>query len=82
MSDTSAKQREGRESERPLLFQAMHPMSEYPYYEFAAVDRPLTSREQAETRDCSTRAGITSGSFSNENHRGGLKGEPLEWVPV
>jgi hypothetical protein len=31
-------------------------MSEYQYYEFLAVDRPLTATEQAEVRQLSTRA--------------------------
>ncbi len=31
-------------------------MSEYQYYEFLAVDRPLTAAEQAEVREFSTRA--------------------------
>jgi len=56
-------------------------MSEYPYDEFAAVGRPLTPRRQAEPRGYSTRAGITSGSFSNEYRWGDLEGEPLDWAP-
>jgi hypothetical protein len=31
-------------------------MSEYQYYEFLAVDRPLTLTEQAEVREFSSRA--------------------------
>ncbi|CAN7259855.1 hypothetical protein LJR230_001014 [Trinickia sp. LjRoot230] len=55
-------------------------MSEYQYYEFAAVDRPLTGQQQAELRSRSTRATITASSFVNEYHWGNLKGEPLDWV--
>lgn len=40
-------------------------MSEYQYYEFAAIDRPLTKTEMAELQAVSTRAAITSYSFSN-----------------
>jgi DNA-binding MarR family transcriptional regulator len=36
-------------------------MSEYQYYEFLAVDRPLTAAEQAEVRQLSARARITAG---------------------
>jgi hypothetical protein len=41
-------------------------MSEYQYYEFLAVDRPLDERQQAEVRALSTRARITATSFTNE----------------
>jgi len=43
-------------------------MSEYQYYEFLAVDRPLDERQQAEVRTLSTRARITATSFTNEYH--------------
>ncbi|WP_231753720.1 hypothetical protein [Burkholderia savannae] len=55
-------------------------MSEYQYYEFSAVDRPLTGQQQAELRSRSTRATITASSFVNEYHWGNLKGDPLDWV--
>jgi hypothetical protein len=51
-------------------------MSEYQYYEFLAVDRPLTTTEQAEVRQLSTRARITATSFTNEYHWGDFKGSP------
>jgi hypothetical protein len=51
-------------------------MSEYQYYEFLAVDRPLTAAEQAEVREFSTRARITATSFTNEYHWGDFKGSP------
>lgn len=40
-------------------------MSEYQYYEFAAIDRPLTRAEMAELRAVSTRAVITPSGFVN-----------------
>ncbi|MEO3779933.1 hypothetical protein ABGB16_24485 [Micromonospora sp. B11E3] len=55
-------------------------MSEYQYYEFVAVDRPLTSTQQRELRSLSTRARITSSSFVNDYQWGGLKGDPREWM--
>jgi hypothetical protein len=55
-------------------------VSEYQFYEFAAVDQPLTGQQQAELRSRSTRATITASSFVNEYHWGNLKGDPLDWV--
>jgi hypothetical protein len=51
-------------------------MSEYQYYEFLAIDRPLTAEEMADLRAISTRAHITPVSFTNEYHWGDLKGRP------
>lgn len=51
-------------------------MSEYQYYEFLAVDRPLDERAQAEVRSLSTRARITATSFVNEYHWGDFSGNP------
>jgi hypothetical protein len=51
-------------------------MSEYQYYEFTAVDRPLTTREQSELRSLSTRADITATSFINTYEWGNFKGDP------
>ena len=53
-------------------------MSEYQYYEFLALDRPLTAAERAEVRQLSTRARITATSFANEYHWGDFKGSPDE----
>ena len=50
-------------------------MSEYQYYEFLAVDRPLDDRQQAEVRALSTRAWITATSFTNEYHWGNFRGD-------
>jgi hypothetical protein len=51
-------------------------MSEYQYYEFLAIDRPLTEDEMAELRALSTRATITPTSFANEYSWGNFKGDP------
>ena len=51
-------------------------MSEYQYYEFLAIDRPLTSEELSYVRALSTRAQITPVSFTNEYHWGDFKGNP------
>lgn len=40
-------------------------MSEYQYYEFAALDHALDQRQQSELRSISTRAQITPASFVN-----------------
>jgi hypothetical protein len=51
-------------------------VSEYQYYEFLAIDRPLDDEEQAAVRSLSTRARITATSFVNEYHWGDFKGNP------
>jgi hypothetical protein len=51
-------------------------VSEYQYYEFLAIDRPLDHDEQADIRSLSTRARITATSFVNEYHWGEFKGDP------
>lgn len=51
-------------------------MSEYQYYEFQAIDRPLTRKEQAELRALSTRAEISATRFTNVYHFGNFKGSP------
>ncbi len=48
-------------------------MSEYQYYEFVAVDRPLTPAQQGELRAVSTRGRITSSSFVNDYQWGDLR---------
>lgn len=55
-------------------------MSEYQYYEFAAIDRPLTRTEMAALRAVSTRAVITPTSFTNHYEWGNLKADPAEWM--
>ena len=51
-------------------------MSEYQYYEFQAVDRPLTKAEREMLRGLSTRARITATSFTNHYEWGDFKGDP------
>jgi hypothetical protein len=55
-------------------------MSEYQYYEFLALDQPLTEKQHAELRSISTRAEFTATRFVNEYHWGDLKGDPLQMV--
>jgi hypothetical protein len=55
-------------------------MSEYQYYEFAAIDRPLTDTELAELRAVSTRADITPAGFVNHYEWGDLKADPADWM--
>lgn len=55
-------------------------MSEYQYYEFLAIDRPLTRREMDHLRNISTRAQITPVSFVNEYNWGGLKANPRDFM--
>lgn len=55
-------------------------MSEYQYYEFLAVDRPLDEQQLAEVRGLSTRAVITPTSFVNEYHFGDFRGDPTQLV--
>ncbi len=55
-------------------------MSEYQYYEFVAIDEPLTAAQLAELRARSSRAVITPTSFVNEYHWGDLKGDPTDWM--
>ncbi|MDD5206326.1 MAG: hypothetical protein PHS17_12940, partial [Desulfobacterales bacterium] len=51
-------------------------MSEYQYYEFLAIDRPLTAEETDALRALSTRAHITPVSFTNEYQWGNFRGNP------
>ena len=51
-------------------------MSEYQYYDFRAVDRPLARNEMAALRAISTRAAITATSFTNHYEWGDLKANP------
>lgn len=55
-------------------------MSEYQYYEFRAVDRPLDDRQMRELRVVSSRAVITPTSFTNEYNWGDFKGSPDKWM--
>ncbi|WP_028347163.1 hypothetical protein [Bradyrhizobium murdochi] len=55
-------------------------MSEYQYYEFQAVDRPLDKAAQGELRSISSRARITATSFTNHYKWGDLKGDPCKFM--
>jgi len=55
-------------------------MSEYQYYEFRAIDRPLSAKEQGDLRSYSTRARITPTSFINDYSWGNFKGNPNAWM--
>ena len=55
-------------------------MSEYQYYEFQAIDRPLTGKEMEELRSYSTRARITPTSFVNDYSWGDFKGNEDAWM--
>ena len=53
-------------------------MSEYQYYDFKAIDHALTKTEMAALRAISTRAVITTTSFTNHYEWGDLKADPLK----
>lgn len=53
-------------------------MSEYQYYEFQAIDRPLDGADQEALRALSTRARITATSFTNSYEWGDFKGDPAK----
>jgi len=55
-------------------------MSTYEYFEFIAVERPLSNAEVAELRAASSRATITSNAFVNEYHFGNFKGNARDWL--
>jgi hypothetical protein len=55
-------------------------VSEYQYYEFVAIDQPLTAAQQRELRAVSTRGEISSSSFVNEYEWGDLKADPKDWL--
>lgn len=53
-------------------------MSEYQYYEFQAIDRPLGEADRQALRNLSTRARITATSFTNSYEWGDFKGDPVK----
>lgn len=55
-------------------------MSEYQYYEFQAIDRPLDRAAQDALRSISSRARITATSFTNHYEWGDLKGDPRKFI--
>lgn len=57
-------------------------MSEYQYYEFQAIDRPLTRLEQARLARYSARAEITATRFVNHYDWGDFRGNVGAWMTV
>lgn len=55
-------------------------MSEYQYYEFLAIDRPVDRPGQDALRLISSRARITATSFTNHYEWGDFKGDPRQLV--
>ena len=57
-------------------------MSEYQYYEFQAIDRPLGEADRAELQALSSRARVTSTSFTNTYNGCGSQTEHFRgaWV--
>ena len=55
-------------------------MSEYQYYEFQAIDRPLGEADRAELQALSSRARVTSTSFTNHYNYGDFRGDPRNLV--
>ncbi len=53
-------------------------MSEYQYYGFQAIDRPLSEGDMQWLRGLSTRAQITTTSFVNVYHWGDFRGDPIK----
>ena len=53
-------------------------MSEYQYYEFQAIDKPLDEKGIRALRNLSSRAQITPTSFVNTYNWGDFKGNPLK----
>ncbi|MDI7268610.1 MAG: hypothetical protein QME96_11515 [Myxococcota bacterium] len=55
-------------------------MSEYQYYEFQAIDRPLTAQEMGKLREFSSRATITPTRFVVDYSFGHFKGDESGWM--
>lgn len=53
-------------------------MSEYLYYEFLAIDRPLDRQAQGRLRQLSSRARISATTFTNHYEWGDFRGDPLD----
>ena len=51
-------------------------MSEYQYYEFLAIDRPLDKEAREDLRNVSSRARISATQFTNTYEWGDFKGDP------
>ena len=57
-------------------------MSEYQYYEFQTIDKPLSDADIEELRDISSRAEITRTSFKNVYNYGDFRGSPKELMEL
>lgn len=57
-----------------------HAMSEYAYYEFQAIDRPLSREEIQTLRGCSTRARSRSLPSPTSTRSGSFKGDTDKWM--
>ena len=55
-------------------------MSEFQYYEFVAIDRPLNATERRRLRAITSRATITSTRLVNTYEWGNFKADPHELV--
>jgi hypothetical protein len=55
-------------------------MSEYQFYDFRAIDRPLTSSQRTELGKIWTRAEISSTRFANFYTFGDFKGNPVALI--
>jgi hypothetical protein len=51
-------------------------MSEYQYYEFQTIDRPLTAKEQAEIKELSSRVQLTPNRAIFLYNYGDFRGDP------
>ena len=51
-------------------------MSEFQYYHFETIDKPLSEKQQDELRAISSRAEIDDTSFINEYNFGNFRGNP------
>src|SRR6202021_2874773 len=63
---------------RPRFAATAAAMSEYQYYEFQAIHRPVSEADRQALRDLSTRARITATSFTNTYEWGDFKGDPAK----
>lgn len=55
-------------------------MSEYQYYEFQAIDRPLSEQQMRKLRSFSTRAHVTPTGLVNDYGFGSFKGDVDVWM--
>ena len=51
-------------------------VSEYQYYEFQAIDRPLGEADRQALEALSSRARVTATSFTNHYNYGDFRGDP------